>query len=83
MNEIQRELLDIVTQVRAQLEYQKALGVTAIMAPLHEHRSTHETIAVVPPVISSRAFARSSFGGKRAGRRVRRLSARNACFNTP
>jgi len=30
LNEIQQELLDIVTQVRAHLEYQKALGVTVV-----------------------------------------------------
>ena len=29
MDEIQQELLDIVTQVRTHLEYQRALGVTS------------------------------------------------------
>jgi hypothetical protein len=30
MDEVQREFLDIVTQVRAHLEYQKALGLSFI-----------------------------------------------------
>jgi len=33
VDEIQKELLDIVTQVRTHLEYQKALGVTVVESP--------------------------------------------------
>ncbi len=33
MNEIQQELLEIVSQVRTHLEYQKALGVTVVESP--------------------------------------------------
>jgi uracil-DNA glycosylase len=41
MDEIQQEFLDIVTQVRTHLEYQRALGVSVV-----------ETVAASPPAVS-------------------------------
>lgn len=60
MDEIQRELLDIVTQVRTHLEYQKALGVRVIavavpssVAPLSYSAPKIDSSPSTPPVTNS------------------------------
>ncbi len=61
MDEIRRELLDIVTQVRTHLEYQKALGVRVIavavpssVAPLSHNAPKIDASPSTPPVTNQK-----------------------------
>ncbi len=62
MNDLQRDFLEIVTQIRSHLEYQRTLGVRHVRLPVSQPaaapaRSTPQTAAdqvVKPPVVSDR-----------------------------
>ncbi len=61
MDEIQRELLDIVTQVRTHLEYQRALGVRVIavpssVAPLSHSAPKIDASPSTPPVTNQKVI---------------------------
>jgi uracil-DNA glycosylase len=79
MDEIQRELLDIVTQVRTHLDYQKALGVRVIavavpssVAPLSHRAPKIDASPSTPPVANQKVIkavppsARGDEGGTSA-----------------
>lgn len=56
MSDIERDMLEVVTQVRAHLEYQKALGVTFVEDALVVHMPTAPAKAtVVKPAVSAPA----------------------------
>ncbi len=72
MNDIQREILDIVMQVRTQLEYQKALGVSSIE---QAHPVAPSLTAVGAPSAADRARMPTSTEGKPASPKAKELSA--------
>lgn len=55
MDEIQREFLDIVTQVRTHLEYQRALGVSAVEVATAAAKPVSPPAIALPPAVKPAA----------------------------
>ncbi len=68
MDEMQREFLEIVEQVRAHLEYRRALGMSFVEMPLRGvPRSTAPVAAQVDPVKTASALVERPFASGAAG----------------